>query len=48
LFLGLHRGDFTTRIRQKPLWDLILLPLMLGVTIGAVTGVWIGYRRLTK
>ena len=48
LFLGLHRGDFTSLMRQRPLWDLILLPLMLGVTIGAVTGVWMGYRRLTR
>jgi hypothetical protein len=48
LFLGLHRGDFTSLLRQRPLWDLILLPLMIGVTIGAITGVWMGYRRLTK
>jgi len=48
LFLGLHRGDFTSRMRQRPLWDLILLPLMIGVTIGAISGVWLGYRRLTK
>jgi hypothetical protein len=48
LFLGLHRGDFTSLMRQRPLWDLILLPLMIGVTIGAITGVWMGYRRLTK
>lgn len=48
LFLGLHRGDFTAGMRQRPVWDLILLPLMLGVTIGAVTGVWMGYRRLTR
>jgi hypothetical protein len=48
LFLGLHRGDFTSLMRQRPLWDLILLPLMVGVTIGAITGVWMGYRRLTK
>ncbi len=48
LFLGLHRGDFTTQMRQRPFWDLILLPLLLGVTIGAISGVWMGYRRLTK
>ena len=48
LFLGLHRGDFTLLMRQRPIWDLILLPLMIGVTIGAITGVWMGYRRLTK
>jgi uncharacterized iron-regulated membrane protein len=48
LFLGLHRGDFTLLMRQRPLWDLILLPLLIGVTIGAITGVWMGYRRLTR
>ena len=48
LFLGLHRGDFTSLLRQRPLWDLLMLPLMLGVTIGAVTGVLMGYRRLTR
>jgi len=48
LFLGLHRGDFTSLMRQRPIWDLILLPLMIGVTIGAISGVWMGYRRLTK
>ena len=48
LFLGLHRGDFTALMRQRPLWDLILLPLLIGVTIGAITGVWMGYRRLTR
>jgi hypothetical protein len=48
LFLGLHRGDFTSFMRRRPIWDLILLPLMLGVTVGAVTGVWMAYRRLTS
>ncbi len=48
LFLGLHRGDFTSLMRGRPLWDLILLPLMIGVTIGAISGVWMGIRRLRK
>ena len=48
LFHGLHRGDFTSLMRQRPIWDLILLPLMIGVTIGAITGVWMGYSRLGK
>ncbi len=47
-FLGLHRGDFSPLMRQRPLWDLILLPLMLGAAFAAVTGVWMGYRRLTR
>ena len=48
LFLGLHRGDFFALMRARPLWDLILWPLMLGVTIGALTGTWIGFKRLTR
>lgn len=48
LFEGLHRGDFTAWMRQRPIWDLILLPLMIGVTIGAITGVWMAYRRLRQ
>lgn len=48
LFHGLHRGDFTALMRQRPIWDLIMLPLMLGVTVAAVTGVWMAYRRITK
>ena len=48
LFLGLHRGDFTAALRRRPLWDLIMLPLLLGVTIGALSGVWMAWRRVTK
>jgi hypothetical protein len=48
LFLGLHRGDFTSFLRQRPLWDVFMLLLMTGTTIGALTGVWMGYRRLTR
>ncbi len=48
LFLGLHRGDFTSLMRRRPQWDLILLPLLIGVTVGALSGVWMGYRRLAK
>ena len=48
LFEGLHRGDVTAWMRKRPTWDLILLPLMIGVTIGAVTGVWMAYRRLRQ
>ena len=48
LFEGLHRGDFTASMRRRPIWDLILLPLMIGVTVGAITGVWKAYRRLRQ
>lgn len=46
LFEAFHRWDFSAGIRQRPLWDLIVLPLMLGVTALSFTGVWLGFRRL--
>ena len=48
LFLGLHRGDFFRLLRQRPIWDLLMLPLLLGVTLSALTGTWLGFRRLTR
>ena len=47
-FHALHRGDFSRLLRSRPIWDLFMLPLMLGVTIGAITGTWIGIRRLVR
>jgi hypothetical protein len=46
LFEGLHRLDFTTAFRSRPWWDLIVLPLMIGVTSVCFTGVWMGWKRL--
>jgi uncharacterized iron-regulated membrane protein len=43
---GPHRLDFTPALRRRPFWDLIMLPLMLGVTAVCGTGVWLGLRRL--
>jgi hypothetical protein len=48
LFLALHRGDLSALLRSRPVWDLLLLPLLLGVTIGAVTGAYLGIRRLLR
>ena len=48
LFLGLHRGDLSGLIRSRPIWDLLLLPLLAGVTLGALTGTWMGIRRLMR
>jgi uncharacterized iron-regulated membrane protein len=44
---GLHRLDFAAGLRVRPQWDLIMLPLMSGVTVLCVTGAYLGYRRLT-
>ncbi len=47
LFEAFHRWDFSRALRQRPLWDLVVLPLMLGVTTLSLTGVYLGFRRVT-
>lgn len=46
LFEGVHRFDFSTGLRKRPLWDLIMWVLMLGVTGVCFTGTWMGVRYL--
>ena len=46
LFNGLHRWDFTATLRSRPLWDIIVLFLMLGSTVGVATGVYLAVRRI--
>lgn len=48
IFHALHRGDFSAFVRSRPIWDLMMWPLMLGVTVGAVTGTWIGFQRVVR
>lgn len=46
LFAALHRGDFSAVVRSRPVWDLFMWPLLLGVTATCATGVLMGLRRL--
>jgi uncharacterized iron-regulated membrane protein len=46
LFNGLHRWDFTAGLRSRPLWDIVVLFLMIGSTLGIITGVYLGVRRI--
>ena len=48
LFNGLHSGDFAAWARQRPLWDIFMLLLLVGVTFGSITGVYLGYKRITR
>jgi len=48
LFEGLHRLDFAPWLRQRPWWDLIVLPLILGVTVVCATGAYMGMRRVFR
>jgi hypothetical protein len=45
--LGLHRFDLPV-LRERPVWDLVVLPLMLGVSLLCVIGLWLGVRRLRR
>jgi len=46
LFEGLHRIDFFAWLRIRPLWDFIVLFLMIGGTAGVGTGFYLALRRI--
>lgn len=48
VFHALHRGDFSVLSRSRPIWDLMMWALMLGVTVCALTGTWIGFQRVAR
>jgi hypothetical protein len=41
---ALHRWDFSSLLRRRPLWDLLMLTFMAGATLVAVTGVYLAFR----
>ena len=45
--LALHRLD-VSGLRERPLWDLVTLPLLIGVALVCLLGVWMGARRLLR
>ena len=47
-FSALHSGDFSPLLRSRPLWDVLMLILLSGVTVGAVSGVVMAKRRLFR
>lgn len=48
LFEGLHRFDFTAALRTRPLWDVLMILLLAGVTGVGATGTWMGVRYLRR
>jgi uncharacterized iron-regulated membrane protein len=46
IFNAVHRWDFAPGMRGRPLWDIVLLVLLLGVALGSLTGVLLSFRRL--
>jgi hypothetical protein len=48
LFEALHRGDFGHLIRRRPVWDILMLVLLTGVSILSLTGTYMGWLRLRR
>lgn len=44
---GLHRLDLPG-LRARPLWDLVVLPLLAMVTLVCGTGTWMGWRKAQR
>ncbi len=42
---GLHDFDFPV-LSARPLWDFVVLILLAGVTVGALTGAWLAIKRV--
>lgn len=48
LYNGLHSFDLPTLYRYRPLWDVVMLTLMVGGTALCVTSLVIGWRRVRR
>ncbi|HMI19939.1 MAG TPA: PepSY domain-containing protein [Sphingomonas sp.] len=47
LMQGLHDLDLPV-LRSRPLWDIIVLPLLTMVTAVCATGTWMGFRKVKR
>ena len=45
---GLHDFDFFAGLRSRPVWDLVVLVLLAGVTAVSITGAWLGLNRIAR
>jgi hypothetical protein len=48
LHQGLHRFDFVPGLRRGAVWAALTLILLIAVTFGVGTGVWLGWRRIGR
>src|SRR6185503_5354865 len=45
---GLHDFDFFAGLRARPVWDLVVILLLSGVTVVCGTGAWLGLKRIAR
>lgn len=48
LHRGLHTLDVSAVLRSRPLWDVVMIMLLLGVGAIAGTGTWLGWRHYLR
>ena len=48
LFNALHRWDFSSTTRQRPISDFLLVPFMALLVIFSLTGCYLGWKRLRR
>jgi hypothetical protein len=48
LFSALHQWDFAPGLRQRPVWDVVVVTLLAGLSALSLTGVWLGVRHLLR
>jgi hypothetical protein len=48
LFSALHQWDFSAGLRQRPVWDIVVVTLLLGLSTLSLTGIWLGARYLLR
>ena len=47
-YYGLHAFDFAFLYRHRPLWDIVVIALLVGVGVSTVTTLVPAYRRLAR
>jgi hypothetical protein len=48
LYNGLHSLDFAFWYTKRPLWDVVMIVLLVGGLTSAILGTWMGITRLRR
>lgn len=48
LFSAAHQWDFSATLRQRPIWDAVVITLLAGMSTLALTGAWLAVRHLRR
>lgn len=48
LFSAPHQWDFAPALRRRPTWDIVVITLLAGLAVLALTGLWLGVRHVRR